>query len=382
MLGTGRPIAVGTLTPTRSVTVKSIVIHAGLPKTGTSAVQSFFITHTAKLAKAGIFYPQHRVDSNGISAGNAGSLMERSGHLFVASPREVARTLAEFEGSGCHTLLLSSEAFLPELPGIAELLPPQARFVLYVRDPLAFLESDYNQRVKRLAHVDPFEPSPDAYGGWLGHEHLYRALGSEAVRSRLVLRPYLPELFVGDNLLTDLFDTVGIDTTELGDLSLARVNLSYSLHALEIKRALNALPLGPQLQERLDIHLQSCPLGPTTYTLIPPADHERLRKIADDELHALALRYDIDSLEPMRELLREKPPKPYHPQQLTDEEVDAVVRHIATVGKRLTRRIAQTLVEHPEIELVYPSLRDSFAAAAAGLSEEPAPPRRRWWPRG
>lgn len=360
--------------------MKSIVVHAGLPKTGTSAVQAFFHANTEKLAKAGIFYPQHTIDRNGISAGNAGSLMERSGHLFVASPDEIARTLEQFEASGCHTLLLSSEAFLPELPGIAELLPPQARFVLYVRDPLAFLESDYNQRVKRLGHVEPFVAAPEAYGGWLGHQHLYNALGSEAVRSRLVLRPYLPELFVGGNLLTDLLDTAAIDTAELGDLSLRQVNLSYSLHALEIKRALNVLPLGPQLQERLDVHLQSCPLGPTTYTLVPPADHERLRKIADDELHALALRYDIDSLEPMRELLRDKPPKPFHPQQLTDDEVDAVVRHIASVGKRLTRRIAQTLVEHPEIELVYPSLRDSFAAAAAELDEAPAA-RRRWWSR-
>ncbi|MEU6135624.1 hypothetical protein [Nocardioides sp. NPDC047086] len=360
--------------------MKSIVVHAGLPKTGTSAVQAFFSANRDTLAEAGIHYPQHRVDQNGISAGNAGSLMERSGHLFVASAHAVAKTLEEFAASGCHTLLLSSEAFLPELPGIAELLP-QARFVLYVRDPLAFLESDYNQRVKRLAHVDPFEASPGAYGGWLGHEHLYHALDSEAVRSRLVLRPYLPELFVGGNLLTDLLDTAGIDTAELGDLSLKRVNLSYSLHALEIKRALNVLPIGPQLQERLDVHLQSCPLGPTTYTLMAPAEHERLRKTADDELRALALRYDIDSLEPMRELLREKPPKPFRPQQLTDDEVDAVVRHIAIVGKRLTRRISQTLLEHPEIELVYPSLRDSFAAAAAELDRAPAGRQQRRWGR-
>ncbi|NGN92199.1 hypothetical protein G5C66_05530 [Nocardioides sp. KC13] len=360
--------------------MKSIVIHAGLPKTGTSAVQAFFSTNVEKLARAGIHYPQHRVDRNGISAGNAGSLMERSGHLFVASPRAIADTLADFEASGCHTLLLSSEAFLPELSGIAAEMPPEARFVLYVRDPLAFMESDYNQRVKRLPHFHPFEPVPEAYGGWLGHEHLYRALDTESVRSRLVLRPYLPELFVGGNLLTDLLDTAGIDTTELGDLSLRQVNLSYSLHALEIKRALNALPLGEQLQERLDVHLQSCPLGPTNYTLIPPADYERLRKVADDELHALALKYDIDSLEPMRELLRDKPQKPFHPQALTEEEVDAVVRHIAAVGKRLTRRIAQILAEHPEIELVYPSLRDSFAAAAAELDEETvAAGRRRWW---
>ena len=362
--------------------MKSIIVHAGLPKTGTSAVQAFLSANTERLARAGIFYPQHSVDKNGISAGNAGSLMERAGHLFVASPREIAATLGAFEESGCHTLLLSSEAFLPELPGIAKLLPEHARFVLYVRDPLAFLESDYNQRVKRLAHPDPFEASPDAYGGWLGHEHLYHALDSADVRSRLVLRPYLPELFVGDNLLTDLLDTAGIDTAELGDLSLEQVNLSYSLHALEIKRALNVLPLGPKLQERLDVHLQSCPLGPTSYTLIPPDDHARLRKLADDELHALALRYDIESLEPMRALLREKPQKPFHPQQLTDDEVDAVVRHIATVGKRLTRRIAQTLLEHPEVELAYPSLRDSFAAAAAALDEKPvASPRRRWFSR-
>lgn len=362
--------------------MKSIVVHAGLPKTGTSAVQAWLHHHTEQLADAGVFYPWYFLDKNGISAGNAGSLMERSGPRFVTSPANVESTLADFEASGCDTLLLSSEAFLPELPHLIEALPEQTRFVMYVRDPLAFLESDYNQRVKRAPHMHEFSPDAAAYGGWLGHEHLYNALASDEVRARTELRAYHPDLFVGGSLLTDLLHAAGIDASRFSDLELKQINTSYSLHALEMKRTLNALPLPGDLTERLDVHLQSCPLGPTSYSLIPPADYERLRKEADDELRALSVKYDIDSLEPLREKLRDLPSKPYHPQALTEAEVDAVVGHLAKVGKRLTRRIAATLEKHPEIELPYPSLRDSFARAAEALGPPAKPaPKRRWWQR-
>ncbi|MGH3351912.1 MAG: hypothetical protein ACRDPS_14690 [Nocardioides sp.] len=361
--------------------MKSIVVHSGLPKTGTSAVQAWLHHNTEQLASAGVFYPWHYLDKNGISAGNAGSLMERSGPRFVTSPSQIEGTLADFEASGCHTMLLSSEAFLPELPNLAEALPAHTRFVMYVRDPLAFLESDYNQRVKRIPQLHEFLPDGDAYGGWLGHEHLYNALLSDTARTRSELRPYHSDLFVGGSLLTDLLHAAGIDTSQLTGLELKRVNTSYSLHALEIKRALNALPLGNELNERLDMRLQSCPLGPTSYSLIPPADYDRLRKQADEELRELSVKYAIDSLEPLRQKLHDLPSRPYCPQSLTEAEVDAVVGHLAKVGKRLTRRIAASLEQHPEIELPYPSLRDSFARAVATLDAVPVEPRRRWWQR-
>ena len=362
--------------------MKSIVVHAGLPKTGTSAVQAWLHLNTEQLANAGVFYPWHYLDKNGISAGNAGSLMERSGPHFVTSHAQIEGTLDDFEASGCHTMLLSSEAFLPELPNLAETLPAHTRFVMYVRDPLAFLESDYNQRVKRVPQLHEFVPDASAYGGWLGHEHLYNALTSDAVRSQSDLRPYHSDLFVGGSLLTDLLHAAGIDASQLTGLDLKQVNTSYSLHALEIKRALNALPLGNELNERLDVRLQSCPLGPTSYSLLPPADYERLRKQADEELHELSVKYDIGSLEPLRQKLRDLPSKPYYPQSLTEEEVDAVVGHLAKVGKRLTRRLARSLEHHPEIDLPYPSLRDSFSRAVAALDEAMQPePRPRWWQR-
>ncbi|TQL70750.1 hypothetical protein FB381_4692 [Nocardioides albertanoniae] len=362
--------------------MKSIVIHAGLPKTGTSAVQAWLHHNTEQLAEAGVFYPWHYLDKNGISAGNAGSLMERSGPHFITSPTQIEGTLVDFEASGCRTMLLSSEAFLPELANLAEALPAHTRFVMYVRDPLAFLESDYNQRVKRVPQLHEFVPDASAYGGWLGHEHLYNALASDAVRAGSELRPYHADLFVGGSLLTDLLHAAGVDSAQLSALELKQVNTSYSLHALEIKRALNALPLGNELKERLDMRLQSCRLGPRSYSLIPPADYVRLRKQADEELHELAEKYGIDSLEPLREKLRDLPSRPYHPQALTEAEVDAVVGHLAKVGKRLTRRIAEALEQHPEIELPYPTLRDSFAQAVRELDAKASPqPRRRWWHR-
>ena len=60
---------------------------------------------------------------------------------------------------------------------------------------------------------------------------------------------------------------------------------------------------------------------------------------------------------------------------------DAVVGHLAKVGKRLTRRIDAALEKHPDVELAYPSLRGSFARAveALDLAAQQPKPRRRWW---
>lgn len=360
--------------------MKSIVVHAGLPKTGTSAVQAWLAANAERLQAAGVYYPWHAVDDNQVSAGNAGYVLAPG--TWSVDSALVEETMEEFETSGCDTLLLSSEAFMPELESLSRALPAQTRFVLYVRDPLEFLESDYNQRVKRLPHLAEFVPDAAAYGGWLGHEYLYGALDSGIDRRQLDLRPYHPTLFTGGNLLTDLLSTLGVDPVRLGDTSLRRVNTSYSLHALEMKRALNHLPLGDALAERLDSCLQSCPLGPTSYTLIPPDARERLRRQADDELRALSLRYDIDSLEPLRKALLEQPTKPYYPQLLSSTEIDLVADHLGRTAFRLVARLAMLLEQHPEIELPYPSLRAAIMRADALDREEPAaaaPPKRKWW---
>ncbi|WP_129788049.1 hypothetical protein [Promicromonospora panici] len=336
--------------------MKSIIVHSGLPKTGTSAVQAWLNTNRAWLAENGIQYPQHAADKNRISSGNALQVLDHSNGQLIASEDKVNKLVSEFEEGEAQTLFLSSEYFTPQVTELAALMPRRTRFILYVRDPLEFLESDYNQRVKRAGHTAKFVASPNEYGGWLGHGHLYRALDRATDDVNLELRPYHTKLFLGGTLLSDLLSSAGIEVDNRSLPEFQKINTSYTLHALEFKRALNHLPLG-QLASELDITLQACPVGPTRYSLIPPRDYVRLRAAADDDLRSLRDRYGRDSLEPLRTTLVDQEPRGYQAQQLSDEDVETVTGYLARTAPGLVKRLAELLSEHPGVELPYPSIR-------------------------
>ena len=71
----------------------------------------------------------------------------------LRTPFAVAST--ELDASGCHTLLLSSEFFFPAIADIQKAFP-EAEFVVYVRNPIELLESNYNQSVKRHDETKAF----------------------------------------------------------------------------------------------------------------------------------------------------------------------------------------------------------------------------------
>ena len=90
-----------------------VIIHLGPPKTGSSAIQNWLLQNRNELlAKEGIFYPSHTVDSNGISSGNVEAVFERSeDRSLTFSAEKLEQCLIDATKAGAHTLLLSSEFF-------------------------------------------------------------------------------------------------------------------------------------------------------------------------------------------------------------------------------------------------------------------------------
>lgn len=344
---------------------KRVIIHAGLPKTGTSALQHWLGENRETLEKNGIYYPIHQVDANGISSGNWRSLLVRTdtGALQV-DPKKVKATLEEFATRSESTLLISSE-FLPDhIRELHALLPKATRFIVFVRDPIALRVSDYNQHVKRHGQTEKFNPGKFGNNGrpLLPFLKSVPALQSDGVD--IALRAYHPRLFVGGTILNDLFHAAGIkvpfeETSSF--TSGGRVNTSYTLHALEFKRAANRLPLAQEkIQAALDTALQRYDVGPADYSLIPPTELPRLRDLVDAELQNLEEPHGITSLSALREQLQHEAGRPYKVQAVQDTDIEAVAHYLRNRHPNLFKALHRLVQASPEVEFPYEAFRSSL----------------------
>ncbi|WP_218354451.1 hypothetical protein [Alteromonas lipotrueiana] len=226
-----------------------VIFHFGPPKTGTSAIQKWFSTNYEWLLKQGIHYPKHSLDLNGVSSGNLRSVFSGSKANFEFSESLFSNEQQIAEQKNCHTVIFSSEFFFRSLAILAEKVPG-ALFVGYVRFGLETLQSSYNQSVKRHSRTTLFDPGNYTQSSLTFMSKMIASIGE----NRFILRPYSTSLFARNNLVSDFLDTVGIDAKNVST-AVGRVNSSYSIEAIEVKRWFNQLDL-ESLQDRLDLSLQ------------------------------------------------------------------------------------------------------------------------------
>ncbi|MEY8214958.1 MAG: hypothetical protein RPR97_10835 [Colwellia sp.] len=131
---------------------KKIFIHIGTPKTGTTALQAFFTSHTSALAKKNIVYPV--------------SGRRRNQHFYLAIPQSNNQKLVkkvwqslydELDSTQWNTAVISSERFSREDP--MEVFNACKRFnadihiVVFFRERKALLSSHYRTAIKTGARV-------------------------------------------------------------------------------------------------------------------------------------------------------------------------------------------------------------------------------------
>jgi hypothetical protein len=145
--------------------MKRILLHAGLPKTGTTSIQDFLADEAAALAEARILYPRVRADlreagrARGIGIGWHSALTrlvsQQPGALAPGEWEAWQDEFARFaRDPGLDTLLLSQEGMLinrkPEgVSALLDALPEGKReVVLVLRPALGWLTSLYEQLVR------------------------------------------------------------------------------------------------------------------------------------------------------------------------------------------------------------------------------------------
>jgi hypothetical protein len=310
-----------------------------MPKTGTSALQQWLSDNQTVLREHGVHYPHHGVDRNGVSSGSIERLMVADDAGWRLSRPRAATTLAEFEATERSVLLLSSEFFASRLAELGALLPQGTTFVLYVRNPLEYLESNYNQAVKRGRRTSEFAADLPARG--IGIGHLDTILGRVPPDVEVVVRPYHDDLFVGGDLLRDFLGTAGIAVADGLTQGFRRVNPSYSLEALEFMRVLNHLPLAGNVVRGIDRALQRTRVGDFNYSLIPPGRFEALRGYALEEIDRVIAIAPPGQLSGLREIIERQAPGPYRGQTVPLDGLRAIAldlkaRRPALIGEILS----------------------------------------------
>lgn len=295
-----------------------VVFHFGPPKSGTSAIQKWMSSNRQWLISQQVYYPDHILDVNGVSSGNLRKVFVESGDGLEFSESLMSSEIEAARQAQCHTIVFSSEFFFRKLAAIASKVP-ESQFVGYVRFGLEMMQSSYNQAVKRHGKTEPFRQT--------GHiQSTLRVLGdsvSKIGEERFILRPYSKKLFIAENIIADFLTVLGIDHTSV-DTAIGRINPSYCIESIEVKRWFNQLE-SESFQTQLDLALQS--YGDSeAFSLFTDDNFEKNKEAYLGQLKRFLDNHNVANSDAFYEQCAAQVNKPYRKQELTLTEFKRVLK--------------------------------------------------------
>jgi hypothetical protein len=292
--------------------MKHLIIHAGLPKTGTSALQVFLAGNHSHLRRQSIDYFQlgefEKGGAGQISSGNgfhiARSLLPAGDGSATKHPElHFAALNKAIAASPCETGLLSSEYFADCDPArlqnwVAGLAAAgiTAKLVYFIRAQDQLVSSMYVQYVKR-SHC---RETPEGYAGrvyrtvpYLKHASFYKTLRAIFGAENITCRVYEAAMKTRNGLCLDFLAAIG--ASPLGLSSDTRdVNLGLSGAQLAIMRELNKYRPHTRLSDQM-VHnagMAGAAAG-ETYNLLSPAMTAEIRAyFAAENAEIAALVFD------------------------------------------------------------------------------------------
>jgi hypothetical protein len=226
---------------------KTLYVHIGPGKTGSSALQVFLARHAEALARQGVLYPSwddsnRRAAAGEITSGNGVVLCR---YLGVAHPAglpeaEIERLVAQGL-SDAPSVLLSSELLqsasvegLHRLQDLAARLGARLRYIYYLRSAFPVYVSIYNQAVKRSGYQGTLEEFVRTRP--MSHYQTLRRLVAASGAGAVVLRSY--ESARAD-LPSDFMQAIGLPALPEDADAQELVNPSLSAIDTNILRSLN-----------------------------------------------------------------------------------------------------------------------------------------------
>ncbi|MEY4564044.1 MAG: hypothetical protein RLZZ618_3321 [Pseudomonadota bacterium] len=254
---------------------RAVLVHGGLHKTGSSAIQNTLAEHPAALAKAGWLYPH----SGRVAKADTGR-----------RHRQLMTELRRPKGNPCwHQLrdeirawpgrvLISHENFFsPQIAPAAlrEQLPGRDVYVLaYVRHPVDYVESCYREWIRRWKYAEPLQAFHRERLDYLDVAAQQNAWESCFGAGHVLLRPYDRSHFKGGSVLTDFLNLLGLPA----GLTPPPGSSNDSLNAMQtlVGVIANDLKASPTLRDDLIALLEDTPaVAALRATVQAPAQADR-----------------------------------------------------------------------------------------------------------
>lgn len=231
--------------------MKTVFLHVGTGKTGTSFVQETLAGNKDKLAQHGILYP---VTGRGGKAAAHHQLLPALSNAptWWMMPSEddssvFARLLSEIEESKADITFISQEGLvwiekhqIEQLKSIFK--DYQVKIVIDFRRQDDYVDSALNQVVKTAGFTYSFDKLWNYDGSWFVPNYHLQATKWASVfgKENVIIRPYERQQFVNGNIVDDFFSRTLGTTFELDAISSNIAdNAKLSQVTLEFKRLLN-----------------------------------------------------------------------------------------------------------------------------------------------
>ncbi|MCC8101768.1 MAG: hypothetical protein LIP11_05750 [Clostridiales bacterium] len=252
--------------------MKTLYLHIGTPKTGTSSIQAFLRKNRKLLSRHGYSFPLMPFTYPGVP-------IQRNGHflMVISSSLENRNTPSDsptppktnalwkehyteglatlhHEFESCDNVILSEErlwnAIYYDPMSFLEFLPKDAaensyciKIVVYLRRQDLFLTSLWNQRVKATKsgetlpeYLDNLAIQKPLYADY---EKTLQTLSDTFGKENIIVRRFEPASWVEHSITKDFLDAIGMDYHLSFQPPAHTVNPSLNGNALEIQRLIN-----------------------------------------------------------------------------------------------------------------------------------------------
>lgn len=218
---------------------RTLYLHVGTPKTGTSALQHFFDLNRKILLGKGVAYP-------GSTAQVAAQFDAQSGNGIYLCPSHpifseegLLRMVGEMKDSEAGTVLVSSEYLFAQTPKymlrLKQLLSDfRIRPIVYIRRQDHFVQSSLQQGVKRHGYHS-FDMIRRGGNGGRNVLNFAKLFDKEDV----VIRPYEKQQLKGGNIFADFLDILGLEMTDEFEIPGKNINPGFDRDYLEMRMYLN-----------------------------------------------------------------------------------------------------------------------------------------------